>query len=325
MAKLNVKYLGLSLKNPIIVSSSGLTDSVKKIIEAEKAGAGAVVLKSLFEEQLSFEAGQYQSNSDYPEADDYIRNYTKDNSIGQYLSLIEEAKAAVNIPVIASVNCVSAEDWLDFARKIETAGADALEINVFFLPTNKDQTSSQQEELYYELAEKLKQIIHIPLSFKLGRQFSNILNLVDRMYNRRVAGVVLFNRFYEPDIDIEELKLIPSDVFSSPSEIRQTLRWVGILSNSVEHIDIAASTGVHDGTSVIKLILAGASAVQVCSVLYKNGIGHISSMISELEIWMDQRGFKSIEDFKGKLSYRNIPDPSLYERSQFMKYFSSHH
>lgn len=325
MAELNVKYLGLSLRNPIIVSSSGLTDSVKKIIEAEKAGAGAVVLKSLFEEQLSFEAGQYQGNSDYPEADDYIRNYTKDNSIDKYLSLIEEAKAAVNIPVIASVNCVSAEDWLDFAKKIEAAGADALEINVFFLPTDKDQTSSQQEELYYELAEKLKQIIHIPLSFKLGRQFSNLLNLVDRMYNRRVAGVVLFNRFYEPDIDIKELKLIPSDVFSSPSEIRQTLRWVGILSNSVEHIDIAASTGVHDGRSVIKLLLAGASAVQVCSVLYKNGIGHISSMISELEIWMDQQGFKSIEDFKGKLSYRNISDPSLYERSQFMKYFSSHH
>ncbi len=325
MAELNVKYLGLSLRNPIIVSSSGLTDSVKKIIEAEKAGAGAVVLKSLFEEQLSFEAGQYQGNSDYPEADDYIRNYTKDNSIDKYLSLIEEAKAEVNIPVIASVNCVSAKDWLDFAKKIEAAGADALEINVFFLPTDKDQTSSQQEELYYELAEKLKQIINIPLSFKLGRQFSNLLNLVDRMYNRRVAGVVLFNRFYEPDIDIKELKLIPSDVFSSPSEIRQTLRWVGILSNSVEHIDIAASTGVHDGRSVIKLLLAGASAVQVCSVLYKNGIGHISSMISELEIWMDQQGFKSIEDFKGKLSYRNISDPSLYERSQFMKYFSSHH
>jgi len=325
MAELNVKYLGLSLRNPIIVSSSGLTDSVKKIIEAEKAGAGAVVLKSLFEEQLSFEAGQYQGNSDFPEADDYIRNYTRDNSVDQYLTLIEEAKAAVNIPVIASVNCVSAKDWLDFARKIEAAGADALEINVFFLPTNKDQSSAQQEELYCELAEHLKQIIHIPLSFKLGRQFSNLLNLVDRMYNRRVEGVVLFNRFYEPDIDIKDLKLVPSEVFSSPSEIRQTLRWVGILSNSVEHIDIAASTGVHDGKSVIKLLLAGASVVQVCSVLYKNGIGHISNMISELENWMDQQDFKSIDDFKGKLSYRNIPDPSLYERSQFMKYFSSHH
>lgn len=325
MAELNVKYLGLSLRNPIIVSSSGLTDSVKKIIEAEKAGAGAVVLKSLFEEQLSYEAGQYQANSDYPEADDYIRNYTRNNSVDQYLTLIEEAKAAVNIPVIASVNCVSAKDWIDFSGKIEAAGADALEINVFFLPTNKDQSSARHEELYSELAEKLKQIIHIPLSFKLGRQFSNLLNLVDRMYHRKVEGVVLFNRFYEPDIDIKELKIVPSEVFSSPSEIRQTLRWVGILSNSVEHIDIAASTGVHDGKSVIKLLLAGASAVQVCSVLYKNGIGHLSGMISELKTWMDQQGFKSIDDFKGKLSYRNIPDPSLYERSQFMKYFSNHH
>jgi len=325
MADLNVKYLGLSLRNPIIVSSSGLTDSVKKIIEAEKAGAGAVVLKSLFEEQLSFEAGQYQANTNYPEAEDYIRNYTRDNSVDQYLTLIEEAKAAVNIPVIASINCVSASDWIDFSKKIEAAGADALEINVFFLPANKDQSSSKHEDLYGELAEKLKQIIHIPLSFKLGRQFSNLLNLVDRMYHRQVEGVVLFNRFYEPDIDINDLKIVPSEVFSSPSEIRQTIRWVGIMSNAIEHIDIAASTGVHDGTSVIKLILAGASVVQVCSVLYKNGIGHISSMISELEAWMDKRGFENIGDFKGKLNYGNIPDPSLYERSQFMKYFSSHH
>ncbi len=325
MADLNVKYLGLSLRNPLIVSSSGLTDSVKKVKEAEEAGAGAVVLKSLFEEQLSYEAGLYAGDSGYPEANDYVINYTKNNSVDQYLSLIEDAKAALNIPVIASVNCISANDWIGFSEKIEAAGADALEINVYFIPSDKEKSSFEQEKLYCELAEKLKQTISIPVSFKLGRQFSNILNLVNRLYHRKVEGVVLFNRFYEPDIDIDNLKIRHAEVFSSPSEIRQTLRWVGILSNSVKHVDIAASTGVHDGESIIKMLLAGASAVQVCSVLYKKGFGYIPDMLSSLEGWMDDKGFKNIADFRAKLNYGNIPDPSLYERSQFMKYFSGHH
>ncbi len=325
MADLSVNYLGLKLENPVIVSSSGLTDAVDKIVEIEKAGAGAVVLKSIFEEQLKHEANQYIINNDYPEAEDYIRNYTRDNSVDKYLDLIEDAKNQVKIPVIASVNCVTSSEWVNFAKKIEDAGADALEVNVFFLPVNKDASSLDYEKVYCDLADELKQRLNIPVAFKIGRQFSNLTNLVNRLYHRKLDGVVLFNRFYEPDIDVDKLKLTAADVFSTPSEIRQTLRWVGIVSGSVEDIDISASTGVHDGESVIKLLLAGASAVQVCSVLYKNGIPFLKSIINEIEVWMNKNSFNSIDDFKGKLSYRSIKDPVLYERSQFMRHFSNIH
>jgi len=325
MADLSVNYLGLKLKSPVIVSSSGLTDAVDKIVEIEKAGAGAVVLKSIFEEQLKHEANQYIVDNDYPEAEDYIRNYTRDNSVDKYLDLIEDAKNQVKIPVIASVNCVTSSEWVNFAKKIEEAGADALEVNVFFLPVNKEASSLDYEKVYCDLADELKQRLSIPVAFKLGRQFSNLTNLVNRLYHRKLDGVVLFNRFYEPDIDVDKLKLTAAEVFSTPSEIRQTLRWVGIVAGSVEDIDISASTGVHDGESVIKLLLAGASAVQVCSVLYKNGIPFLKSIINEIEVWMNKNSFNSIDDFKGKLSYRSIKDPALYERSQFMRHFSSIH
>ena len=325
MADLSVNYLGLRLESPVIVSSSGLTDAVEKIVEIEKAGAGAVVLKSIFEEQLKHEANQYIINNDYPEAEDYIRNYTRDNSVDKYLDLIEDAKNQVKIPVIASVNCVTSSEWVNFAKKIEDAGADALEVNVFFLPVNKDASSLDYEKVYCDLADELKQRLNIPVAFKIGRQFSNLTNLVNRLYHRKLDGVVLFNRFYEPDIDVDKLKLTAADVFSTPSEIRQTLRWVGIVSGSVEDIDISASTGVHDGESVVKLLLAGASAVQVCSVLYKNGIPFLKTIIDQTEDWMNKNNFNSIADFKGKLSYRSIKDPVLYERSQFMRYFSSIH
>jgi len=325
MADLSVNYLGLKLKSPVIVSSSGLTDAVDKIVEIEKAGAGAVVLKSIFEEQLKHEANQYIVDNDYPEAEDYIRNYTRDNSVDKYLDLIEEAKKQVKIPVIASVNCVTSSEWVNFATKIEEAGADALEVNVFFLPVNKEASSLDYEKVYCDLADELKQRLSIPVAFKLGRQFSNLTNIVNRLYHRKLDGVVLFNRFYEPDIDVDKLKLTAAEVFSTPSEIRQTLRWVGIIAGSVDGIDISASTGVHDGESVVKLLLAGASAVQVCSVLYKKGIPFLKTIIDEVEVWMNKSNFNSIADFKGKLSYRGIKDPVLYERSQFMRHFSNIH
>lgn len=325
MADLSVNYLGLKLKSPVIVSSSGLTDAVDKIVEIEKAGAGAVVLKSIFEEQLKHEANQYIVDNDYPEAEDYIRNYTRDNSVDKYLDLIEEAKKQVKIPVIASVNCVTSSEWVNFATKIEEAGADALEVNVFFLPVNKEASSLDYEKVYCDLADELKQRLSIPVAFKLGRQFSNLTNIVNRLYHRNLDGVVLFNRFYEPDIDVDKLKLTAAEVFSTPSEIRQTLRWIGIVAGSVEGIDISASTGVHDGESVVKLLLAGASAVQVCSVLYKKGIPFLKIIIDEVEVWMNKNNFNSIADFKGKLSYRGIKDPVLYERSQFMRHFSNIH
>lgn len=325
MVKLDVSYLGLKLRNPVLVSSSGLTDSVDKIKKLEELGAGAVVLKSLFEEQINYEAGHLLEQSDYPEAVDYIRNYTKSNSLDEYLTLIESAKEAVRIPVIASVNCISASDWTSFSKKIESAGADAIEVNVFILPLEPDRTGSGYEQVYYDLAAQLKEILSIPIAIKLGSQFSNILYIIKQLYNRGVEGVVLFNRFYEPDIDITRMKLTSSEVFSSPADIRQTLRWVGIASGKIDGIDIAASTGIHNSDAIIKQILAGASAVQVCSTLYKNGVGQLQNLISGVEEWMETNSYGEIGDFKGILSYKNITDPSSYERSQFMKYFSSYH
>jgi dihydroorotate dehydrogenase (fumarate) len=324
MAELKTHYAGLDLRNPIIVSSSGLTDSVEKIQKLEKAGAGAVVLKSLFEEQILFEAGHISDSSDYPEAEDYIRNYTRNNSVDKYLDLIEGARAAVDIPVIASINCVSDLDWIEFARKVEEAGASALELNVYFLPASRDATSQIYENLYLNIVEKVRDMVYFPLMIKLGPYFTNLVNMADLLYHRGVNGVVLFNRFYSPDIQLKEMKMTTSEVFSSPADLRLSLRWVAIVSAMVKDIHIAASTGIHDGEGAIKQILAGARATQVCSAIYKKGAAHITTMLKELTTWMDKQGHGDIEAFRGQMDYKSLKDPQVYERSQFMKYFSSH-
>lgn len=320
MNKLETTYLGLKLRNPFIIASSGLTNSVEKIKNLEAKGAGAVVLKSLFEEQIRMDAGKVAAQTDYPEALDYVNFYTKNNSVQEYLDLIKEAKAAVKIPVIASINCVSSKDWVDFAKKIEMAGADALEVNIYVLPIDRNASSEKYENIYLEVAEKLRKTLTIPFAFKLSFYLTNLVGLVQKL---NVQGVVLFNRLYAPDIDIDSMKFTSADVFSSPADIRFSLRWVGIVSSKIAKIDIAASTGIHDGKAAIKQILAGATAVEVCSALYKNGIDFLETMIKDMETWMTKSGFKSISEFKGRMSYNKIDDPQIYERSQFMKYFSS--
>lgn len=326
MISLETKYLGLSLKTPLIISSSGLADSVEKIVNLENAGAGAVVLKSLFEEQIKAEAGaMIHSNIDnYPDAADYINSYIKDNSLEQYLTLIEQAKKETAIPVIASINCYSTDEWINFARKIELAGADALELNIFYLITDKDFTSRDLEKNYFDIVVKIKNIIKIPVVIKLNPHFTNLCYVVDQLFYRGASGVVLFNRFYEPDIDIHTKKLKSAEVFSTPTDLRTTLRWVAITSSQIEEIDISASTGVHSSEAMIKLLLAGAKTVQICSVVYKKGPEVIGLMLNELNEWMKEINYKSIEDFRGLLNYKHVADPSVYERSQFMKYFSSY-
>jgi dihydroorotate dehydrogenase (fumarate) len=322
MINLSTNYLGLSLVSPLIVSSCGLTGSADKIKRFAELGAGAVVLKSLFEEQIRHEAGSQIQASDYPEAYDYISRYVKSNSLEEYIKLIESAKKAVNIPIIASLNCISASEWISFAKSIESAGADALELNVYFLASEKDVAAEKIENLYYELLRKIREVVNIPLSVKIGYQFSNLAATVNNFYLRGAKGVVLFNRFYEPDLDIEAMKIVPSEVLSSPADIRQSLRWVGILSDKVERIDIAASTGIHDGKAVVKQILAGAKAVQVCSVLYKQGEKQIAVILDDLKLWMTRKNYSTLDEFRGKLNYSHIADPATYERSQFMRYFS---
>lgn len=325
MVNLKTNYAGLTLRNPIIISSSGLTDTVEKIKKLEESGAGAVVLKSLFEEQIKYETGKFIQTTDYPEAEDYLNYYVRSNNVDQYLTLIENAKKNVSIPVIASINCISSSEWIAFSKKIEAAGADALELNVYFLPVDKNVTSRSFENIYLQLATSVRELIRIPIIVKLGQQFTNLVNLVDQLYYRGISAVVLFNRFYSPDININEQKIISSDVFSNPSDIRHSLRWVAILSHFVNQIDIAASTGNHDGKAVIKQLLAGAKAVQVCSVIYKKGPGHIEEMLSDVKTWMTNNGMNTTEQFIGKMNYGNIKDPAVYERAQFMKYFSSQH
>jgi dihydroorotate dehydrogenase (fumarate) len=289
------------------------------------AGAGAVVMKSLFEEQIMHEASNLSAQSDYPEAEDYIRTYARENSLDSYLGFISSAKEAVDIPVIASINCVSGNEWIDFAEKIEQAGADALELNIYFLPIDKEKDPRAYEKAYLELVSKVKKLTSLPIIVKLGNGFSNITWIVDQLYIRGVAAVVLFNRFYAPDINTDDLTFGSSEVLSSPAEIRNSLRWIGIVSSQISQLDLAASTGVHSGLAVIKQILAGATAVQVCSVLYRNGVDYIREMITEMKKWMEKNQFESAADFKGRMNYSSLKDPSVYERAQFMKYFSSMH
>lgn len=327
MSNLETTYLGLKLKNPLVAASSGLTGSVDKIKELAEAGIGAIVLKSIFEEQINNEVSNMlekdQQNMAYPEAEDYIKNYLRDNSVSTHLELLKEVKKAVDIPVIASVNCVSGAEWTSFTKDFEEAGADAIELNIFYMPTERHEKPGVVEQLYIDVLKKVKSEVSIPVSVKFGLYHSNIIGMADKLSANGAAGVVMFNRFYEPDINLETLELTASEVFSSPNDIRRSLRWIGIVSSAVTKLDIAASTGIHDGDAVIKQLLAGAQVTQLCSTLYLNGAPILEQMLSDLDTFMKKWNFKSIDDFRGRLSYKNIPDPLLYERSQFMKYFSN--
>jgi dihydroorotate dehydrogenase (fumarate) len=324
MKNLSTNYLGLSLKSPLIVGSSRLTSSIESLKAAEDNGAGAVVLKSLFEEQITHHINMLSEyTSAYPEADDYISYYTRSHSVGDYLRLIENAKKQIGIPVIPSINCFSSKGWIDFAKKIADAGADALEVNVFFLPSDRKISAGDSEKLYFDLIEKLRTVISIPLAIKIGHRFSNVLYMIDQFYMRGVEGVVMFNRFYEPEIDINRMEIVPASIFSSPEERRYVLRWIAMTSAQDIKIHISASTGVQDGHDAVKYLLAGAQTVQVCSSLYMKGISYLKIMNQQISDWMNIKNFLSVDEFRGKLNWTNYKNPAVFERTQFMRYFSS--
>lgn len=327
MANLETTYLGLQLKNPLVAASSGLTSSVEKIKEMENAGIGAVVLKSIFEEQINNEVTSLllkdSQNTGYPEAEDYIKGYLRDNTLNKHLELLEETKKAVDIPVIASVNCVSANEWTAIARNFQEAGADALELNIFYVPTDRNEAAGLAEQLYLDVLKKVKSKVSIPVAVKFGIHHSNIVGMADKLKANGADAVVMFNRFYEPDINLEKLEFTSSEVFSSPTDVTHALRWIGLVSSIIPKLEIAASTGIHDGKAVLKQLLAGARVTQLCSTLYINGAEIIPKMLEEMTGFMRKWNFKRIDDFRGRLSYKNIPDPLVYERSQFMKYFSN--
>ena len=291
MATLETTFAGLKLRNPIIISSSGLTDSAAKNQKLYEAGAGAIVLKSLFEEQIMMEADWLGDPNMYPEGSDYLVGYIREHKLGEYLNLIKESKKVCDIPIIASINCYQDADWIEFAKKIEEAGADALEVNILALQTDVQYTYGAFEQ---------------------------------RHIDNGAAAVVMFNRFYQPDIDIEKMAQSAGNVFSTDADLSKSLRWIGIASAAVNKLDYAASGGIHAPEGVVKAILAGASAVELCSALYLNSYAVISEYTRFLNTWMDRKGMENINQFKGMLNVSDLNGVNTFERTQFLKYFSSH-
>ncbi len=331
---LSTQYLGLELKNPIIAGASGLTGSVEKVKTAEKNGAAAVVLKSIFEEEVALEFIEFKKSSASLSADgktfeyegrvtpiEYYPYVVREENLKKYIALIKECKKAVSIPVIASINCfLQSIEWISYAGQLEAAGADALELNMFFPPTDFSEKRADKESVYFKVTEEVTRKLKIPTALKISHYFTDLGPMIQRLSETGIGGIVLFNRFFSPDFDIEKLEITNSFVFSSPSDLALSLRWIAIMSSKVK-CDLAASTGVHDGDAVIKQLLAGANAVQVASCLYKNGMKHIGTMLERLEGWMSHHRFKSIDHFRGKLSQDQSVEPSVYERMQFLRYY----
>lgn len=322
MASLKTKFMGLELQSPIIAGSCGLTFDIGKLQEMANNGVGAVILKSIFEEQINLEASKALGNESYPEEADYIQNYIRANTVQQYIDLVKLAKSKLDIPVIASINCLKDGEWISFACELEKAGADALELNAFILPTDEFVESAEVENLYFQIVKHVKAVVKIPVIIKISRYFTNLPAFVSKLKAYGADAVTVFNRFYEPDIDIERMTVGSASVFSMPTDLRTTLRWTGILAGKDKQLQISSSSGVHTGEAVVKLLLAGATTVQICSAMYEQGVGCIRTMNHAVDAWMNKKSFKTIEEFRGKLSYADANNASRYERAQFMKYFS---
>ncbi|KKK81718.1 hypothetical protein LCGC14_2810650, partial [marine sediment metagenome] len=323
---LSVEYMGLQLRNPIIVGSSGLTDKTESIRNLEQNGAAAIILKSMFEEEIILEKqasiGQMQSGGTlYPETLDFYQyEDAPRESTTEYLDMLRKVKSEVSIPVIPSINCMTARQWTWFPKELESAGADALELNLFILPSDIKRSVEENEKVYFDIIAEVADRIKIPVALKISYYFSNLASMIMKLSETSIKGLVLFNRFYSPDIDIDKFEITSGSVLSSPGDLSLSMRWIAIMAERVK-CDLAASTGIHDGTAVIKQLLAGADAVQGVSALYRHGGERIAEMLHDLETWMDKNNFKSIEDFKGKLSQSKSDNPAAYERVQFMKYF----
>jgi Dihydroorotate dehydrogenase len=319
---ISTTYMGLKLNSPFIAASSGFTAKVSNIVELEKAGAGAIVLKSLFEEQIDGESNFLDAiNADHPENSDYLQYYVREGALSNYLKLVKEAKAAVKIPIIASINCYNSGSWVSFAKDIENAGADAIEINIYSLPLNLNDTSKNIEEEYFNVISKIKATVKIPVAVKIGENFTSLPKFVDSLKGYGASAVVLFNKFYHPDIDVNRLQIIGPDPFSKAGDCLRELRWIAIISSVVRGVEISASSGVLSGKDCIKLILSGATTLQTCSALYKQGINAISEFTEELKAFMEWKGYSKLEDFRGLLNYSNVENPQRYERVQFVKTF----
>lgn len=314
--------MGLTLKNPIIVGSSPLTATLDNLRKCEDAGAGAVVLKSIFEEQIDSDASAVVSGAQeyltHADAYGFLEGASKDHYIDTYLTLVEGAKKALDIPVIASINCKDAGTWLDYGQRFISCGADALELNHYVVAADAKVPGEDVEKEYLKLVKSARKSFKLPLSLKLGYKFSSLANMIRQFDKLGIDALVLFNRFYHPDIDIKTLSFKPAEVLSSAHEYVESLRWTALMSAEID-CDICATTGIHTGDTVIKELLAGAKAVQVCSAVMKHGFGRIGEMLGELEVWMDTHEYSEIAQFDGILAQERMSDPSAWERSQYMK------
>jgi dihydroorotate dehydrogenase (fumarate) len=327
MGDLSTNYLGLSLKNPIIVGSSSLTSKIESIIQLNNVGAAAIVLNSVFEEEIMFELGyKYRKNGNSNERSssymteslNYIETKGIVNRLNNYLRLIREAKSNIEIPIIASVNCISDNRWIDFIKEFQDAGADALELNLFMNPVNVHE--KDVEKICISIIEKVLKTVTIPVSVKIGDCFTNLSKLVMEMIATGIAGLVLFNRYYLPDIDLYNISTTSGKMHSCNSDYSKSLHWIANLSTK-NNCSFAACTGIHESNTIIKQILAGADAVQIVSAIYLHGKSYLTQMLEGIEKWMLEKGIFSLQQIKGKTAYDQDQDSVVFERIQFMKYF----
>lgn len=324
MLDLTTKYMGFNLRSPLVVSANPLSQKLENIVAMEDSGAGAVVLFSLFEEQIRAEAAKVEKVAQstsyaFAEAADIfpaLEDYPV--GAGQYLEIIRKAKERVDIPIIASLNGVTPEGWIEYARDIEQAGADGLEINVYFIPADIRLTAQDVEKRYLLIVKMIRDAINIPIAVKLNPYFSSIGNMAQQIAEAGADSLVLFNRFYQPDFDINELKILPNLDLSIPAEIRLPLLWIAVLYGRVP-VSLAATTGVYGARELIKYLLAGADVGMCASSLLKHGISWITEILRHLEIYMNEMHFESVESFKGSMSQKHISDPSAYERSNYIQ------
>ncbi len=326
---LSTVYLGMKLTNPLVASAGPLTGNLDALRQLEDSGIAAVVMPSLFEEQIEHDEAQidrlyrYQAES-YAESLSYFpetENYSKGPQ--DYLELLQEAKEHLAIPVIASLNGHTPGGWTRYAQMLEEAGADALELNVYFVPTDCGMDASEVEQRYVDLVASVRQSISIPLAVKIGSQFTSIPNIAYRLMTVGADGLVLFNRFLEPDLDLETLQIVPDLVLSQPYEVRLPLRWIAILRDQLQG-SLAATSGIHHAADVSRVLLVGADVAMLTTALLKKGPRHIETVLTELENWLSENEYVSVEQLKGSMSRANCPDPSALERANYMKALTSY-
>lgn len=326
---LSTSYMGLNLKNPLVVSSAPLCEDVDNIRRMEEADAAAVVLHSLFEEQITLESHDLdryltQGTESFAEALTYFPELGE-YKLGpdEYLEHIHRAKDAVDIPVLGSLNGVSTGGWIKYAKTIEEAGADGLELNIYYIPTNPDMTSKQIEEMYADLVRDVKTSVSIPMAIKLSPYFSSTPNLARNLDQAGASALVLFNRFYQPDLDIENLEVVPNLVLSTSEELRLRLRWVAILYGQIK-ADMAVTGGVHTAVDVLKTMLVGARAVMMTSALLKNGLQYLKKVRNDLVSWMERHEYESVRQIQGTMSQQSVAEPAAFERANYMKSLHSY-